>query len=106
MRRLGDWLFALWISMRISVMVLPALWHVIWGALAFVGSTLLLFWSGTPQKVRAIATEWQKKAHDAGVPGTWDPTVYWVLYIAAFVTMIFGWIVCSYLTVWLVRLVF
>lgn len=55
---------------------------------------------GVPNAVRLIADEWLDKAVKAGYPTRYDKHLYYVLCTIAFLTMLAGWIIASYITVW------
>ena len=65
--------------------------------------TLASIWSGIPPAVRTISEEWLKKAIDAGFPTIWENRLRFILRSLVIVTMIFGWIVMSFMTVFIVQ---
>lgn len=83
--------------------ILGAIRHTFW--LLVTGAAG--FWVGVPQVTRTIAEDWSRRAHDAGVPTNIDSSLYYAIYIVAFITFLVGWILSSYLTVWIInRLIF
>jgi len=64
------------------------------------------FWIGVPAAVDKIANEWLDRAVLAGFPTQWDRYLYWVLRVLAFLTIVFGWIVLSFITVFIVKRLF
>lgn len=65
------------------------------------------FWTGVPGVTRTIADEWTKRACEIGFPSQYDSALYRILQVAAFATFLVGWILLSYVTVWIVnRLIF
>ncbi len=88
------WLFMAWTA------------RVCLAALEFLLTALFIFWQGVPQKARVIANDWLDHAYAAGVPTTHFPALYNIFCCAAFAMIVLGWVVLSYMTVFILRLVF
>jgi len=71
-----------------------------------VSLTVASIWTGIPSSVERIANEWLTSAVLAGFPTQWSRYLYYALYALAFTTVITGWILLSYITVWTVNLIF
>lgn len=89
-------------AFQIARFFAPWVWGVIRFTCLLVAVTMVSFWRGVPQNISLIASEWQVRANNGGFPMTWNRELYYVLWALAFVTVILGWVVLSYITVWLV----
>lgn len=94
-------------TLRLMQMVVPfvfgALRQTVW--LMVTGGAG--FWSGVPKVVNRIADEWTARACAAGIATKYDSRLYRVMQFTAFLTFLTGWILSSYLTVWIInRLIF
>jgi hypothetical protein len=80
------------------------------GALLFtlqlMATAVISLWVGVPTSVRRIADEWLDRAFFAGFPGNMMPQLYYVICTLAFLTILTGWILVAYLTVFFTRLIF
>jgi len=96
------------IQLIISVVRLATPWIIraIVVAVELILTTLVSIWVGIPNAVEQIALDWQGRAIDAGFPRIWDRRLYLVLWWAAFLTVILGWILLSFMTVFIVNLLF
>ena len=65
--------------------------------------TVVSIWSGIPPAVRTISEEWLQRAIRAGWPTIWESRLRFVLRSLVILTMLFGWIVMSFMTVFIVR---
>ena len=65
--------------------------------------TLASIWSGIPPAVRTISEEWLQQAIRAGFPTIWESRLRFVLRSLVILTMLFGWIVMSFMTVFIVQ---
>ena len=83
-----------------------------WVARAFmffvvlIATSVLTFWSGVPRRVDQIANEWLDRAVLAGFPTEWDSHLYHVLWALGLLMVIVGWVILSFITVWIVHLIF
>ncbi len=91
---------------RITRFFVPWTLRMIWGVILFIAAAVVTFWAGVPTRTERIANEWLDRAVKDGFPTQWDRQLYWTLRIWAWVTIIVGWIVLSYLTVTILRLLF
>ena len=82
--------------------VIRAIAGIFWSMMVAASS----LWIGIPASVNRIATNWQTRAFVAGMPTEFDRPLYYALCVAAVITIIFGWILLSYLTVGLLHLIF
>lgn len=71
----------------------------LWTVILTVAST----WSGIPPAVRTISEEWLRRAIEAGFPTIWENRLRFILRSLVILTMLFGWIVMSFMTVFIVR---
>lgn len=74
--------------------------------LSFMLTLLISFWGGVPARVDQMANEWLDRAYLGGFPTQWDRRLYWTFYCLAFVMLIVGWVILSFITVWIVQLIF
>ena len=65
--------------------------------------TLASIWSGIPPAVSTISEEWLQRAIRAGWPTIWENRLRFVLRSLVILTMLFGWIVMSFMTVFIVQ---
>ena len=71
-----------------------------------IATTVTSIWVGIPTAVSRIANEWLDRAVIAGFHTQWDRQFYYVLWLMAFLTVIAGWVLLSFITVWIVNLIF
>jgi hypothetical protein len=90
----------MWFYVRI---VAPAVWFVIVAAFECVAVAVVTFWSNVPERIDDIAVLWKMEAVNRGWPLSWDVQLYWFFYFLAWIMFIIGWILTSYLTVFLVH---
>ena len=81
----------------------PGIRGVITATLWMVIMTVASIWSGIPPAVTTISEEWLQRAIKAGFPTIWESQLRSVLRILVIFTMIFGWVVLSYTTVFIVE---
>jgi len=65
--------------------------------------TVASIWSGIPPAVRTISEQWLQAAIKAGFPTIWESRLRFILRLLVILTMLFGWIVLSYTTVFIVE---
>lgn len=71
-----------------------------------MSTAVISLWVGVPTAVRRIADEWLDRADAANFPGDMLPRLYYVICTLAFLTILAGWILVAYLTVFFTRLIF
>ena len=74
--------------------------------LSLIATTVIAFWSGVPKTVDRIANDWLDRAVIAGFPTQWDRQLYHTLWVLGLIMVIAGWIILSFITIWLVRIIF
>jgi hypothetical protein len=84
----------------------PWVTRVFWFTVSLFVTTLWSFWRGVPQTVSDIANDWLTRAAIAGFPTVWDRRLYQVLWVIALLTIILGWVLLSYITVWVTQQIF
>jgi hypothetical protein len=84
---------------------LPWVWKAFVFTLQLVILTVAAVWSGIPLSARKIANDWSNEAFFAGFPTQWDRQLYYVLLVLAYITILAGWVVLSFTTVWIVNLI-
>jgi hypothetical protein len=83
----------------------PWVFRTLGATIRLVFLTITSIWVGIPTAVRRIAAEWTKAAMRAGVHSQFDTYIYYCLCFVASVTILAGWIVTAYLTVWLIQMI-
>lgn len=92
-----------WLLIKI---IAPTIWFVITAALGSMLATIITMWREIPVSMDFIATEWQGRALRNGWPSRYDRQTYWFFYMVAGFMSVVGWILCSYLTIFILRLIF
>lgn len=85
---------------------LPWVGRIIMFMASFIFTSVISFWSGAPTMVERIANEWLDRAVSSGFPTQWDQRLYFTFYYLAFLMIICGWVTLSFITVWIVGLIF
>jgi hypothetical protein len=85
---------------------LPWVGRIITFMISFVLTSVISFWSGVPAIVERIANEWLDRAVAAGFPTQWDRQLFFTFRFLAFAMILVGWISLSFITVWIVNLIF
>jgi hypothetical protein len=101
-------LIAWLVRQGLSIVLLSIPW--IWKALNFtfllvatsVGSLRL----GVPKTIRKMADEWLTRAIKAGLPPSWESFIYKGSFVLAVLTVLAGWAVLAFTTVFIVRSLF
>jgi len=88
------------------VFVLPWLFRAAWSAILLMATTLAAIWSGIPGSVEAIASEWLEDATLAGFPTQYDRWLFVAAETVALIVIFMGWVLLSYLTVFIIWWVF
>lgn len=73
--------------------------------LGLIATSVISFWGNVPSTVRNIADEWLDRAVKSGFPTQWDRHLYYVLSVLAYAMVVLGWVILSFLTVWIVHLI-
>ena len=93
------------LTYRALRVVLPWIGRVILFMASFILMSVFAFWTGVPQTTERIANEWLDRAVAAGFPTVWDRRMYFTFRVVAFAMIVLGWVILSYITVWLVHLI-
>ena len=99
-RVIGRTLAVLFRSVRF---LLPWILRILWATITLMGTAIASLWIGVPTATRRIAESWVDRAARRGFPTELDRTLYFMGRGVAFVTIVAGWIVTSYVTVWLIN---
>jgi hypothetical protein len=86
--------------------VIPLIFRLILFSLKLALMAFVSIWSGIPQATRRIADEWVIRAAIRKVPSEMETPLYYIFRGLAFLSIVAGWVVLSFLTVWAVNLVF
>jgi hypothetical protein len=85
---------------------LPWIGRIIIFMVSFILTSVVSFWGGVPATANSIANEWLDRAVAAGFPTQWDGRLYFTFYYLALLMVVVGWVVLSFITVWIVNLIF
>lgn len=92
-----------WFTVRLATpWIVRVFTYTVWLILITVAS----FWVGIPNAVKEIADNWLDRAVHTGWPTQWDRQLYEILWGIAFLTIVAGWVVLAFTTVFIVRLIF
>lgn len=61
---------------------------------------------GLPRAIDFIASDWTRRANDAGFPTRWEHLLYYILCVVALAQFLIGWFALSWITVWLIGSIF
>jgi hypothetical protein len=86
--------------------VTPWLWRLVLAILMWLGTAFAAFWGNVPNATASIATDWRDRAVVAGFPTEWDSRLFFLFWVIAFGMIVIGWIVLSYITVFVVQWIF
>src|SRR5688572_26852166 len=82
----------------------------IWGAISvsfkFMLISVAAIWRSVPQVLEDTANEWVDQATFAGSPTNITPILYHIMWWLGLVSVVIGWVILSYLTVFITRLIF
>ena len=67
---------------------------------------LLGIWKGVPEVADRVADEWTALALDAKFPSIWETQLHRFFFVLAILSMIAGWLITAFTTVFIVRLIF
>ncbi len=96
----------LYFLIRLLQIVVPWVIKPIGGTINLMLGTIASLWVGVPQATHRIADEWIQRAVAAGFPTIWDSKLYYTIRIVAFITIVVGWVLLSFVTVWIVKWIF
>ena len=83
--------------------ILPWMLRVIWDIAKTSYDCFVSTFRGWPITARKKATEWRRKVMERRIiTQDYDQEIWWIFYILAYVTLVFGWLAPPFLTVWLV----
>ena len=91
---------------RIIRFFVPWMVRIILFMFSLILTSVITFWRGVPATTSRIADQWLDRAFIAGFPSIWAPQLYWTLRVLAFVMIVIGWVISSYITVWTIKLIF
>jgi hypothetical protein len=81
----------------------PFVWGVFTATVNAVALTVVSIGTGIPPAVRTISEEYLQRAIKAGFPTIWERQLRFILRMLVILTMLFGWIVLSFMTTFIVR---
>jgi hypothetical protein len=85
--------------------LIPWVLRFTWAAFKMIAVSLIAVFKGWPPTAKEMADEWTSRVMEKKIlPQDKDFIVWHVFYYVAFAVLIVGWIMASFLTVWLVRL--
>ena len=83
--------------------VLPWILFVVWDLVKTSYDSLVSTFRGWPIMARKKATEWRRKVMERRIfTQDLNQEVWWIFYVLAYATLVFGWLAPPFLTVWLV----
>lgn len=91
---------------RIFRFFVPWVWRAFVFTISLMATWVVSFWGGVPRAVGRISDDWLDRAIHAGFPTIWDRNLYQVLWVLAFATIVIGWVVLSYITVFVFQRIF
>jgi hypothetical protein len=96
----------LYFSLRLLQIVIP--WMLLPFRLAFMlmWTALSSVWVGVPQATNRMADEWGRRAVAARFINVVDRSLYNFIKAVALLAIVFGWVLLSFFTVWLVKWIF
>lgn len=93
-------------TLRLLQLVVPWVARSIGRALMWMMISMSAFWVGVPQVTHRMADELIRRATAGGVPTIWDQRLYYLFRTVAFLAILIGWIIQSFITVWIVKWIF
>jgi hypothetical protein len=92
---------------RIFLTLLRLVWRpwlgLLMATLKMLGITLASMWRGTLEATQNLAEYWTFQAVSSGFPATHARILEYIFRVAAFLTVLTGWVILSHLTVFLFR---
>ena len=87
--------------------VFPYAVRIAWEALKLAILSLYATFSGWPRTAELLTIQLTKDFMAKGIlPHTFEPYVWWTFKVVAWISLFLGWIIASYLTIWLLRMIF
>jgi hypothetical protein len=99
-------IMGLYFLLRLLQMVIPRLFAPFRWALLLMGIAISTIRIGFPEATNLIADKWVASAMSAGFDFVLDTYIYYMIKVAAFMTIVIGWVLLSLFTVWIVKLLF
>lgn len=93
----------IWFVIRL---ITPWVVRILIFALMLVLTALGSIRFGIPKTVDVIASDWVQRALNVGFPTLWERNLYFVFLVLAYATVIAGWIVLAFITVFIVKWIF
>lgn len=103
---MGRVMMQAYFAIRFLQIVVPWIVRPIRTALMWMLVSMSAFWVGVSQATHQMAEEGMRRATEAGVPTIWNRQMYYAIRVVAFLTILVGWIVQSFITVWIVKWLF
>ncbi len=92
---------------RFVVGIAPWVYRLVEAIVVIMVAALQGILQGVIPQCRKIANEWTRKAIvEGGIPISWKKYIYPVMFFFALLTMAVGWVIVSYITVWIVSVIF
>ncbi len=87
-------------------LIIPWIIKVLGWMLTLATTSLASIWVGVPMAVTRIAERWVEEANAIGFPERYNGYVYYPSVVVATSTLILGWVILAFITVFLIKLVF
>jgi hypothetical protein len=87
-------------------MAAPWVLRLIWASLASTFFAMVAFWKDVPATANRLADYWLQKAIIAGWSTLHTSELRSVLLSCAYLSIIFGWVIMSFMTVYIVNVIF
>jgi hypothetical protein len=87
-------------------MTFPIVGSFLFFAFRLIAMAVISLWIGVPTALNNIANEWLDRAVIAGFPTQWDRQLYYIFWCLGFVAVVIGWVLFSFITVWIFHLIF
>src|SRR6266498_3358268 len=101
--------FIIWLvrnGLSIALLTIPWVLKALIFTLLLVATSVGSLWLGVPKTVRKIADEWLTRAINAGLPPSWESSIYSGSIVLAFLAVVAGWIILAFTAVFIVRSMF
>ena len=96
----------LYFRIRLMQMIIPVITGFVGFILALMWTAAMSIWVGVPQATDRIAAEWERRILARGYSPIWNQGAYNMIRAIAFLTIVAGWILLAYATVFIVKVVF
>lgn len=103
---MGRVMMQAYFAIRFLQIALPWIVRPFRTALMWLLVSMSAFWVGVPQATDQMADEGMRRATEAGVPTIWSRELYFAIRVVAFLAILVGWIILSFVTVWIVKWLF